>query len=448
MTGMKRTAVPFLIALFWVVLPAASNVCGEEAVEIEASRLYHEGRADAARALLEGHLSENPGDVDAHIAYCELRCLMGEKEMVRSEYRKLHEKDPANRAVELSSIKLLRRSGEKNSRFQDFLERNPDYARGWEEYGKGALDGLDEGDAIEALERAASLDPQRAQTYLYLGIAHRLAEEPAEELAALRNAARLDPESAHIRLELAKTIFYAGDPEEAEEYLAGLEGDLRGNAEYYAIRARVLLDLGRADEAMEMRELAVKTEPALSENLAFWATRLRLSGQNVEAEREFNLAIFLDSSYVEAYMQLAVHQRALRRYDDAIQTYYAALRHGPRQGEPNLLAWRNLSALHEIKGDLEKAEEYARKTLEINPDYLSGWVGLSRVLTSLERTEEAIKAWKRVIRMAPYGREAREARRNLHYLEKGERVPSIEEELERGQQGVLDRPGREGKAEE
>jgi tetratricopeptide (TPR) repeat protein len=176
-----------------------------------------------------------------------------------------------------------------------------------------------------------------------------------------------------------------------------------------------------------MRKLALEAEPALPENLTFWANRLRLTGALVQAEREFDQAIFLDSGYVEAYMQLAVYQRVQGRLEEAIETYKIALRRGPRQGAENLLAWQNMGTLYEELGDLEEAERHVRKGLSIDPDYLQGWVALSRILTKMGRDEEAIKAWRRVIRMAPYGIEARMAQRNIHYLETGE-VPPIEEE--------------------
>ena len=197
-----------------------------------------------------------------------------------------------------------------------------------------------------------------------------------------------------------------------------------------------------------MREAALEANPAIAENMTFWANRLRLANHYEQAEREFHLAIFLDSSYVEAYMQLAVHQHALGHLDDAIETYQAALRHGPRQGEPNLLAWRNLGILYEKKGNLEEAERHVRKALEIDPDYEIGWTDLSRILTAQGRTEEALKGWRRVIRMAPYGLEAREAQRNIHYLERGERVPTLEEEYEKQQRELPTRPGEDAPEEE
>ncbi|MBN1826964.1 MAG: tetratricopeptide repeat protein [Candidatus Eisenbacteria bacterium] len=420
----RKATVPAIVGLLAILLFSSLAGAADDPVR-EAVDLFYMGERERALALLEQRIAEVPSDVDAHLAYCEMRIRSGEREKVRKEYNDWAEREPDNRAVRLVHMVLSRQSMVKYSIMEDFLRKNPDYARGYEELGKAYLEGTRVSQARAALAEAVRLDPNRALARLHLALAHRAAGEHEEEEKELRRAMELDPEMVVIQKELGAALYFQGDAAEAAKILEPLRSRLGTDRDYLTLLSRVLTDLGRLDEAEEARRAALEgtTEEYLGD-LVFRGLRLRNAWRLDEGEQLMLDAIHLDSTFLEAYMQLGILYRMRKDPEKSIETYTKATRFGSL----NQLAWRNLGISYRDRGDLEMAETYFRKAVEVDPDYLTGWVDLARVLGRLGDFDEAIENWKRVISMAPYGWEAMEARETLYYLEKGEIPPEPEEQ--------------------
>ena len=397
-----------------------------ESVVDEAIRLYRDGEITAARELLAKQIANEPDDVGAHLAYVQLRVLLGEREMLRREYKAAVAADPDNPVLELARIALLTRSLDQFKEFDRFLEANPGFPRGWEEYGRILLEGYRYKNAVRALERAVEIDPDRSLSHLYLGLAHRSLGEAEAEERELRRASELDPESETIRLELGTTLCYGGAPEEAERILETVIDDSPDDVEALTILALTKHRLGKDAESERLRETVLERNPEILDNLLYLGIQTRSAGMGILTKRLHELALFLDSTHVESYMQLGIYYRVIEDPEKAIEVYSAALRHG----ELNQLAWRNLGISHGETGNDEMAEKYIRKSLEVDPDYLIGWVDLGRVQERLGMKEESIETWRKVLGMAPYGWEAKEARHYIHYLERGEPIPAMYEDRE------------------
>lgn len=74
--------------------------------------------------------------------------------------------------------------------------------------------------------------------------------------------------------------------------------------------------------------------------------------------------------------------------DEAIAAYEALLAKAP--GVP--LVHFNLGTAYKKKGDLAKAEEALRRSVELNPLFVDGWVGLATLLAETGKRDEAVKA--------------------------------------------------------
>lgn len=81
------------------------------------------------------------------------------------------------------------------------------------------------------------------------------------------------------------------------------------------------------------------------------------------AERAFRKAIELNPSYAAAYHWLAIDLKSAGRLDEAAQNLALARRLNPFS--PTVFA--NLASLAMIRGELDKAVEYARKVVELDP---------------------------------------------------------------------------------
>jgi tetratricopeptide (TPR) repeat protein len=436
----NRYGSVFLAAWIACALAAPGALGAEDPVR-EAAALHRAGRVEEARALLEARIAEVPDDIEAHLAYVHLRGAAGEREAVRQEYERLVLKDPSNPAVRLARVVLLGRSQLKSKGFDDLLAENPGFARAWEEYGRSLLEGFQFLAAEEALRRAVELDPERAMARLYLGLVHRARARAGEEEAEMREAHRLDPGSLPVRLELGTTLAYAGHLAEAKGVLEELLRETPEDAEALAMLALVEERLGRKEEAARLRERVHAIDPRLPGKLLYLGIQHRSVPEKQAAKRFLELSIFLDSVHVEAFVQLGLIYRMENDPAGAIPYYEVA----GRLDEKNQLAWRNLGMCYRDLGDGEKAELYVRRAVEVDPDYLHGWIDYANILHQRGKYAEAMEAWKRVNEMAPYGWEGYEARRAISYLERGEPVPVQEPQTWRTEEvgGVIQKKSGE-----
>lgn len=423
MRDLRRAAGWGAIVLAGLVLRAAPSPAAEAADE--AMTLYRQGDGEAAKELLAGYIESNPGDLDARIRYSRLRQALGEGETVRREAAARAEANPDDRDAELLRIITLPGSATKRTAFRDYLEKHPDHARAWEELGRFNVEGWRPAVAFEPLRKAAELAPGRAEPHLLLGLAYRALDEPDEERAALERARELAPDDPGITFEWANTLVHHGREGEAIPMLRELTGVFPRDPLVSATLALACKRSGDEAGFEEAKKATLERRPTFFDGCVYQGIKLRSANQLGEAERLLTMVNELEPGQVEAYMQLGILYRMKKDYESAVRVYTTATH--LEEGAMNQLAWRNLGKSHENLGHYDKAEEYIRKSLEVDPDYLLGWVDLAVVLGFRGRFEEAIETWNRVVSMAPYGWEAAQARQTLPYLEKGEIPPKRDE---------------------
>ncbi len=107
--------------------------------------------------------------------------------------------------------------------------------------------------------------------------------------------------------------------------------------------------------------------------------------------------------------------------------YYLGLFH---TAESLILQCRlNLGALYKERGELEKAEEQYRLVLEANPKNVLAMGSLGDCLMALERYEEAIKIYRKALKVLPEGEERLNIQNDLGvcHFKKGELEKAISE---------------------
>jgi type IV pilus assembly protein PilF len=88
-------------------------------------------------------------------------------------------------------------------------------------------------------------------------------------------------------------------------------------------------------------------------------------GQDAEAEFNFKKAIQLDPSISEAYNNYGTFLCSRGRYDESITQFLEAVKN-PLYGTPNL-AYANAGICSKRKNDIQNAERYLNKALELQP---------------------------------------------------------------------------------
>lgn len=98
----------------------------------------------------------------------------------------------------------------------------------------------------------------------------------------------------------------------------------------------------------------------------------------------------VDTNKLAAEINAAMALSQAGKADEAIAAYEALLAKAP--GVP--LVHYNLGNAYKKKGDRAKAEEAMRRSVELSPLFVDGWVGLATLLAEAGRRDEAIKAVK------------------------------------------------------
>ncbi len=231
----------------------------------------------------------------------------------------------------------------------------------------------------------------------------------SKALAALNRAEKLNPSSPPVRLKMADDYVLVGDPSKAAQIYLDL---LKKLPDVPLVRSRVharLTDIYlRSDDrkrAQEQLEAIVREDPTNPQAYYFLGS-IAYDEKNLPAAADyFNKTILMNKEFEQAYYELALVQLGLDKAGEALQTleraqqkfskkfvsefitamaynrrkeYSEAIRHYTeaeiigKATETNRLDqnfYFQLGATYERKGDLEQAEKYFEKCLEISPSF-------------------------------------------------------------------------------
>ena len=204
-------------------------------------------------------------------------------------------------------------------------------------------------------------EPGHAPTHNNLAGVLRELERPDEAAAAYEKAIGLDPDMAEAHLGLADLLSKAGELQRAEAL------------------ARRTLELAPGAEAWF--------------RLGFIRQQ---TGDGKEAGACYERALEYDPAHTVALNNLGTLAKDSKAYEQAIGFFQRALEADPAYWE----AWTNLANAYEKTGDLDKAEEAARKGIACQENSRSV-LRLAYVLQQQGRIEEAKRQYARVLELDP-----------------------------------------------
>jgi serine/threonine-protein kinase len=114
------------------------------------------------------------------------------------------------------------------------------------------------------------------------------------------------------------------------------------------------------------------------------------------AEREYQRALTLSPNYAVAHFWYTMYLLFMGRHDKAIREITKAQELDPL----SLIIGTNVGRVHYFAGDLEHAETWLRRTLELGPDYAPAHRGLGITLLLQGRFAEAITEAREAVRLS------------------------------------------------
>jgi len=213
--------------------------------------------------------------------------------------------------------------------------------------------------------------------------------------AACRKAIEVNPRMADAWGLLGSALEHQGKFEESlEAYRKTM--DLSGpQAEILLAAARVQLDLGQVDEAVEGIRLARQEGVMDPSSLRRIGLRLAEVGRIGDA-LELLEDVAADNTSATLNALARVYSEAGRQ-QEAIEVLTRVL----AKDADNAKSYEHLGLAHFRLGDWAPAREYSQKAVELDPSLADGWNNLGAALYYLDRPAEALAAWEEAVERDP-----------------------------------------------
>jgi tetratricopeptide (TPR) repeat protein len=192
----------------------------------------------------------------------------------------------------------------------------------------------------------------------------------------------------------------SGDHPQAERLCWQALADAPGDVGAWLLLATVLLDQGKAGEALQAGEQALRRDPDSAEGHFQLGQALQAQGQREPARRQLAEAVRLRPEHAEAHSALGLLLARQNRLEEAEAHLAEAVRLRPEQAALH----HNLGVCLAQRGRAEEGIASLRRALELRPDYAEACYNLGAVLVEAGRREEGIAAYQRALELRPgYG---------------------------------------------
>ena len=275
--------------------------------------------------------------------------------------------------------------------FREVLELDPNQAETYIALGIAHSNKNELEEALKAFGRAAELKPDSVEAHFNLGLALRNAGRMKEAVSELEEAIRLDPLNEQSRLELGLILQRDGQSERSiEQYRAILERNPNSAA------AHNWLGVGHQQkkefvEAIAEFRRAVELDPAMGRAHNSLGTLLAETGEMEEAVESFQTAARLDPSNLEIRMNLGVALRTIGDSEKAVEQFRHVLDEGRKgsaaeSGANSLRRTSVAEVYYQLAQtlrqgqDLDGAVAAYEEALALNPEMRESYYSLGQTL--------------------------------------------------------------------
>jgi tetratricopeptide (TPR) repeat protein len=176
-----------------------------------------------------------------------------------------------------------------------------------------------------------------------------------------------------------------------------LLASVKQSAEWHSDLGVVLARQGKAQEAVDHFEQALRFKPDYAEAHNNLGAALFQAGQVQEAIDHYEQAVRLAPDFVDAHLNLGLALMGQGKAQEAIDHYEQAVRLKPDYAE----AHNKLGTALMEQGRMQEAIGHYEQALRINPDYVEAHNNLGIVLMGQGRLQEAIGHYEQALRIQP-----------------------------------------------
>ena len=341
---------PFLITQLLLLLPPQAS--DPQAIGLKAleSRQY-----PAAIAAFEKAIIADPRDYSAHFHLGLARSMAGQNSEAVGPYRKTLELKPGLYEAELNlGVVLLS------------LQQNAD--------------------AATLLKKAAAQKPKEFRPNYYSGEAQLAIGQAAEAESSFRAALLADPKSSEASAGLGRALLRQNKRAEAAAHLQAT-GDSEGLLELAATYEKS----GEAAEAIAIYQTFAASRPNDAPVLERLGVLLMNSGRAGEAIPHLEKAVKLSPSPANRFALATAYLRD-KQTQQANTTLSDAIAADPSNPELYLAS----AGLHRDQKNFKNAADLFWKVTQMKPDSKEAWSGLATMLFSLENYPQSVAAFDKL----------------------------------------------------
>ncbi|MGA2812791.1 MAG: tetratricopeptide repeat protein [Candidatus Acidiferrum sp.] len=234
-------------------------------------------------------------------------------------------------------------------------------------------------DRLDALQRAAQLNPDDSSVQLRLARAAALAGKTATQLAALQRAASLNPGELNVQENYARGLIESGKISEAYAQYRRIIDRWPRNADALVNSGILAHQLGNDGEAVDDWQRAIDVDAAQSRAQLYLAELLEQQGQVQAAARHYRAYLQLAAavpaenrdgtkSRLALYIKVADADATGNRAEDAQREYRAAIHMAEQSGDAELesLALAHLAELQDKSVETGDAAESYQHALALD----------------------------------------------------------------------------------
>ena len=358
-----------------------------------AGLLERLGRDAEAEQVLRSALEAAPERLDLREQLANVLARTGRLDEALAETRAGLALDPSSRALRLQEADALLRRGDldgASERIRSMLAEHPEDATVALVHARALSQAARTDEAIEVLRGIVAGDPNAANAHYLLGALLLAKGRPADAVGSLQlAAARLSAKTGAPQL-FAEALLRLGDfGQSASEARRALEADPQ-SLRARMILAEALLGSGAATEAESVLRAATEDSAALH---AMLARVLVARGRLADAQAEIERARALEPDSVQWTVDLIWILVKRGAGNAALERAETGMLEHPAAPDFAFLKGQILLRL----GDEAAAARAFERAIEVDPDFLSGYVNLAQIEARAGRFDGAREFLRRAL---------------------------------------------------
>lgn len=283
--------------------------------------------------------------------------------------------------------------------YRQILAADPAHADSLNLLGVIAHQRNDNQQAVDLIQKAIQIRPDRAAYYVNLSAALRGLKRFGEAIETCRAALKVQTDLPEAYLGLGLALQGAGRWAEAEQAFRWITENRRFDSRGPQALANCLREQGRTDEAAGFYRDALARNPDDGAAHLGLGTLLLTDRNSTVAEPHLRRATELLPGVVNAWTNYGSCLVKLSREREAIRVFQEGLRRWPNE----LGLGVNLGQAHLGCGEPRLAENCFNAVLQFQPNHPEAISGLADVREATDRIEEALPLYERALKLDPAG---------------------------------------------